>query len=270
MVQLADVQSRLSNAQTRVDRAQSRLAETEERRDRAAEDDFNSWDLRMLEAKDTLMDHKLDLVKAKLQLAEMNGVVIGAIGNTISLAVEVAETEFDKAAVKLDLERKRCMVSAGDEKSSFQACGKQFEERLRIAAEKLSLAHDDKKKSTLNLTQEYSRATCVGSPASGSKRKADVGEVQGVSKMPRAGSLNKRDELPAWQWRHSDGTWMDYSDFDSTRIEEARNRRERKCNITVSGLEQRPHVGGAGVCRQLGYGVDRGRVKGGLGCISGP
>jgi hypothetical protein len=36
--------------------------------------------------------------------------------------------------------------------------------------------------------------------------------------------------------------------------------------LALSGwLEQRPHVGGAGECRQLGCGVDRGRVKGGPG-----
>jgi hypothetical protein len=58
----------------------------------------------------------------------------------------------------------------------------------------------------------------------------------GGCKMPRTGSPNKREKLPAWQWRHSDGTWMNYSDFDSALIEEARNRRERTCNVTASGV----------------------------------
>jgi hypothetical protein len=228
-----DVQSRLADAQTRVDRAQSRLVDTEERRDRAraAEDDFNSWDLQVLEAKDALMDYKLDLVKTKQQLAKINGMVVGTVDD--SLAVEVAQTEFDKAAVKFELERKRCIVSAGNEKSSFL---KQYEERLRIATEILSLAHDNMKRNILNTTQEYSCAAFAESPNSGSKCKADVGVVPGDCKMPRAGSPNKRENLPAWQWRHSDGIWMTYSDFDSALLEEARNRRERKCNVTASGV----------------------------------
>jgi hypothetical protein len=236
MAQRADVLSRIANAQTRVDRAQSTLADIEERRARAAEDDLNSWDVRVLEANCTLMDHKLDLAKAKLQLAEITGIVDGAVANSISLAdakVEVAEAEYDKAVVKLELERKKCSILSEDQKTNIQECVKQYEERLRIADEKLSLARDAKKKCTQKTTQESSCAAFVESPASGSKRKADVGKAPGDCKMPRTGSPKNRENLPAWQWRDSDGTWMNYSDFDSALIEEARNRREQAWMITI-------------------------------------
>jgi hypothetical protein len=239
MAQRAEVLSRIAEAQTRVDQAQRRVANAEEKRDLAADNDSLSWDVRVLEAKDNLMDHKVFSAKAKLQLAEIIAMVDGTDTNSISLAdakVEVAEAEFDKAVVKLDLERSRSSISSGDEKTSFQACVKQHEERLRIAAEKLSLAHESKKKCTLKVMQESSCATFVESPECGSKRKADDGGVTVGCKMPRTGSTNKRENLPAWQWRHSDGTWMNYSDFDSALIEEARNQRERTCNIAASGL----------------------------------
>ena len=148
-----------------------------------------------------------------MQLAKARFSVDGNMDNIISLAdarVAVAKAEVEKANAQLGLALKRSHGSEGDDKTRCEDFLQNYRNNIRIAAENLSCAHEEKK----NLRQECICSTHVESPAEGLKRKADDGGGAGSSKVPRTGSQSKRDNFPAWQWRHSDGTWMNYTDAD--------------------------------------------------------
>ena len=196
--------------------SKDRLAAVEEMKDKAVGVDVQTLELQVLKAKESLADLRLDLAEAEMQLATAHFTIDGSIEQMRDLAdakVAVAKAEFNKATAQLELALMRSYASEGDEKARCQECVQNYRENVRIATENLSFVHDEKTK-ILKLRQGCICSTHVESPAEGLKRKADDGGGAGSSKVPRTGSQSKRDNFPAWQWRHSDGTWMNYTDAD--------------------------------------------------------
>jgi hypothetical protein len=196
-------------------------------------------ELRVLEAKENLCDEQVKL--ADLQLAEAKKTCDANSDHALKLAllelkIVAAKAEYDKSNVQLELALKRCSVSDGDEKASCQALVQDCKERRRVAMESLGWAHDEKK-NILMQTREAGFTTNLESAAAGTKRKASHMGNGGGCKISRSSSLNQVDSIPAWQWRHADGTWMSYSNGDSMLIDDARNRRESTCIVTVDGVE---------------------------------
>jgi hypothetical protein len=196
-------------------------------------------ELRVLEAKENLCDEQVKL--ADLQLAEAKKTCDANSDHALKLEllelkIVAAKAEYDKSNVQLELALKRCSVSDGDEKASCQALVQDCKERRRVAMESLGWAHDEKK-NILMQTREAGFTTNLESAAAGTKRKASHMGNGGGCKISRSNSLNQVDSIPAWQWRHADGTWMSYSNGDSMLIDDARNRRESTCIVTVDGVE---------------------------------
>ena len=108
-----------------------------------------------------------------MQLAKARFSVDGNMDNIISLAdarVAVAKAEVEKANAQLGLALKRSHGSEGDDKTRCEDFLQNYRNNIRIAAENLSCAHEEKK----NLRQECICSTHVESPAEGLKRKADM------------------------------------------------------------------------------------------------
>ena len=237
-----DEASALIKAKKRVEAAEDHLASVQEKRDKASREEVVLWDLCVLEAKERLCDERVKLAEVKLNLAEASVAHDASFDKRLrvsELKTAVATAEYEKFSIQLDLALKRCSVaSEDDEKATWRDRAQHCKEVLRISAESLSFAHEQKK-NTMKLMQEATSPTQVDVPTTdgSSKRRASQGVDTGVLKMPRTEKLSADRCSSAWQWRHSDGTWMDFSESDSALIDEARNRRDSTCSITFGGLE---------------------------------
>ena len=237
---------RVETAEDRVASAGDRLAAIEEISYKATGMEALNWEQRALEAKVRLYDERVNLAEAKLNLAEVSFAEDEDNASKLrfsELKTAVAKAEYEKANNQLDLATKRHSAAIRDDEKAIHKDHVDFcRDLLRIAKEKISRAHEEEKRNWRLAADcdkdESATATQLGSPAHpvGTKRKGSAqGFDQGGCKSRKSEKLQRECMSPAWQWRHADGMWMNYSEKDSSLIDEARNRRESTCTITVGG-----------------------------------